>query len=94
MSVCVLLKAEAPLVTDLSPGCVSHEIHLRPSLPLLVLQDLFVLLDLIGAPSPHFGNQFAGTKHWLSRLQNIGECSSVLLLFALAKTRHTQHESP
>lgn len=33
--------------------------------------DLFVLLDLIGAPSPRFGNQFANTRHWLSRLQNI-----------------------
>ncbi|XP_042244524.1 glutaminyl-peptide cyclotransferase isoform X1 [Thunnus maccoyii] len=33
--------------------------------------DLFVLLDLIGAPSPRFGNQFPSTTHWLSRLQNI-----------------------
>ncbi|XP_036980986.1 glutaminyl-peptide cyclotransferase [Acanthopagrus latus] len=33
--------------------------------------DLFVLLDLIGAPSPRFGNQFPTTKHWLSRLQSI-----------------------
>nr|XP_046269753.1 glutaminyl-peptide cyclotransferase [Scatophagus argus] len=33
--------------------------------------DLFVLLDLIGAPSPHFGNQFPNTVRWLSRLQNI-----------------------
>ncbi|XP_061650278.1 glutaminyl-peptide cyclotransferase isoform X1 [Phyllopteryx taeniolatus] len=33
--------------------------------------DLFVLLDLIGAPSPRFGNQFPETTHWLSRLQNI-----------------------
>ncbi|XP_041810210.1 glutaminyl-peptide cyclotransferase [Chelmon rostratus] len=33
--------------------------------------DLFVLLDLIGAPSPCFGNQFPSTVHWLSRLQNI-----------------------
>ncbi|XP_068608328.1 glutaminyl-peptide cyclotransferase [Brachionichthys hirsutus] len=33
--------------------------------------DLFVLLDLIGAPTPHFGNQFPSTTHWLSRLQNI-----------------------
>ncbi|KAF3701396.1 Glutaminyl-peptide cyclotransferase [Channa argus] len=33
--------------------------------------DLFVLLDLIGAPSPHFGSQFPNTVHWLSRLQNI-----------------------
>ncbi|TMS20984.1 Glutaminyl-peptide cyclotransferase [Larimichthys crocea] len=33
--------------------------------------DLFVLLDLIGAPSPYFGNQFANTMHWLSRLQDI-----------------------
>lgn len=39
----------------------------------LLLQDLFVLLDLIGAPSPRFGNQFPTTKHWLSRLQSIGE---------------------
>ncbi|XP_020500675.1 glutaminyl-peptide cyclotransferase [Labrus bergylta] len=33
--------------------------------------DLFVLLDLIGAPSPRFGNQFPNTVHWLTRLQNI-----------------------
>ncbi|KAG7226254.1 hypothetical protein INR49_003004 [Caranx melampygus] len=33
--------------------------------------DLFVLLDLIGAPGPHFGNQFPSTTPWLSRLQNI-----------------------
>lgn len=33
--------------------------------------DLFVLLDLIGAPSPRFGNQFSSTTHWLSRLQSI-----------------------
>uniref|UniRef100_A0A3Q3W2Z0 Glutaminyl-peptide cyclotransferase n=1 Tax=Mola mola TaxID=94237 RepID=A0A3Q3W2Z0_MOLML len=33
--------------------------------------DLFVLLDLIGAPSPHFGNQFPVTTRWLTRLQNI-----------------------
>lgn len=45
-----------------------------PSTPLfLLLQDLFVLLDLIGGPSPQFGNQFPSTVHWLSRLQNIGE---------------------
>ncbi|KAG9336117.1 hypothetical protein JZ751_002464 [Albula glossodonta] len=33
--------------------------------------DLFVLLDLIGAPTPRFGNQFPNTARWLSRLQNI-----------------------
>ncbi|XP_070836143.1 glutaminyl-peptide cyclotransferase [Chaetodon trifascialis] len=33
--------------------------------------DLFVLLDLIGAPGPRFGNQFPSTMHWFSRLQNI-----------------------
>ncbi|KAM9341355.1 glutaminyl-peptide cyclotransferase [Symphorus nematophorus] len=33
--------------------------------------DLFVLMDLIGAPSPRFGNQFPSTTHWLSRLQSI-----------------------
>ncbi|XP_072313948.1 glutaminyl-peptide cyclotransferase [Eucyclogobius newberryi] len=33
--------------------------------------DLFVLLDLIGAPSPRFGNQFSSTLRWLTRLQNI-----------------------
>ncbi|XP_061896500.1 glutaminyl-peptide cyclotransferase [Entelurus aequoreus] len=33
--------------------------------------DLFVLLDLIGGPSPRFGNQFQSTTYWLSRLQNI-----------------------
>ncbi|XP_071761918.2 glutaminyl-peptide cyclotransferase [Centroberyx gerrardi] len=33
--------------------------------------DLFVLLDLIGAPGPRFGNQFPSTSRWLSRLQNI-----------------------
>lgn len=33
--------------------------------------DLFVLLDLIGAPSPRFGNQFPNTAPWLTRLQNI-----------------------
>ncbi|KAM9842974.1 glutaminyl-peptide cyclotransferase [Aulostomus maculatus] len=33
--------------------------------------DLFVLLDLIGAPSPRFGNQFPSTTQWLSQLQNI-----------------------
>ncbi|XP_070698886.1 glutaminyl-peptide cyclotransferase [Pempheris klunzingeri] len=32
--------------------------------------DLFMLLDLIGGPSPRFGNQFPSTTHWLSRLQN------------------------
>ncbi|MBN3319372.1 QPCT cyclotransferase, partial [Atractosteus spatula] len=33
--------------------------------------DLFVLLDLIGAPNPRFGSQFPNTVRWLSRLQNI-----------------------
>lgn len=33
--------------------------------------DLFVLLDLIGAPSPIFGNQFPSTTTWLTRLQDI-----------------------
>ncbi|KAF1375052.1 hypothetical protein PFLUV_G00235420 [Perca fluviatilis] len=33
--------------------------------------DLFVLMDLIGAPSPRFGNQFPSTTPWLSRLQSI-----------------------
>ncbi|KAI9537557.1 hypothetical protein NQZ68_023802 [Dissostichus eleginoides] len=33
--------------------------------------DLLVLLDLIGGPSPSFGNQFPSTSHWLSRLQSI-----------------------
>ncbi|KAL0969261.1 hypothetical protein UPYG_G00224670 [Umbra pygmaea] len=33
--------------------------------------DLFVLLDLIGGPSPRFGNQFPNTARWLTRLQNI-----------------------
>nr|XP_020464424.1 glutaminyl-peptide cyclotransferase [Monopterus albus] len=33
--------------------------------------DLFVLLDLIGAPNPTFGNRFPSTMKWLSRLQNI-----------------------
>ncbi|XP_053291238.1 glutaminyl-peptide cyclotransferase [Pleuronectes platessa] len=33
--------------------------------------DLLMLLDLIGAPSPHFGNQFPSTTPWLTRLQNI-----------------------
>ncbi|XP_076017811.1 glutaminyl-peptide cyclotransferase [Genypterus blacodes] len=33
--------------------------------------DLFVLLDLIGAPNPRFGNHFPNTLSWLSRLQNI-----------------------
>ncbi|XP_037551480.1 LOW QUALITY PROTEIN: glutaminyl-peptide cyclotransferase [Nematolebias whitei] len=33
--------------------------------------DLFVLLDLIGAPTPLFGNKFPETKPWLSRLQSI-----------------------
>lgn len=33
--------------------------------------DLFVLLDLIGGPMPHIGNQFSNTARWLSKLQNI-----------------------
>ncbi|KAJ8288702.1 hypothetical protein COCON_G00013610 [Conger conger] len=33
--------------------------------------DLFVLLDLIGAPTPRFGNHFSNTVSWLRRLQNI-----------------------
>ncbi|XP_064187715.1 glutaminyl-peptide cyclotransferase isoform X1 [Anguilla rostrata] len=33
--------------------------------------DLFVLLDLIGAPTPRFGNHFSNTATWLTRLQNI-----------------------
>ncbi|KAG7276605.1 hypothetical protein CRUP_024326 [Coryphaenoides rupestris] len=33
--------------------------------------DLFVLLDLIGAPGPRFGSQFASTSRWLTRLQQI-----------------------
>ncbi|CAB1330761.1 unnamed protein product [Coregonus sp. 'balchen'] len=36
-------------------------------------RDLFVLLDLIGGPSPRFGNQFPNTAWWLTRMQNI-EC--------------------
>ncbi|XP_027857026.1 glutaminyl-peptide cyclotransferase [Xiphophorus couchianus] len=33
--------------------------------------DLLVLLDLIGAPHPIFGNQFPSTTSWLTRLQDI-----------------------
>ncbi|KAJ8393015.1 hypothetical protein AAFF_G00069190 [Aldrovandia affinis] len=33
--------------------------------------DLFVLLDLIGAPTPRFGSQFPNTARWLSKLQSI-----------------------
>lgn len=33
--------------------------------------DLFVLLDLIGAPDPHFPNSFSSTASWFTRLQNI-----------------------
>ncbi|XP_030211839.1 glutaminyl-peptide cyclotransferase [Gadus morhua] len=33
--------------------------------------DLFVLMDLIGAPTPRFGSQFSSTSRWLTRLQNI-----------------------
>ncbi|KAJ3613790.1 hypothetical protein NHX12_020036 [Muraenolepis orangiensis] len=33
--------------------------------------DLFVLLDLIGAPGPRFGSQFPSTSRWLSKLQHI-----------------------
>ncbi|XP_077476917.1 glutaminyl-peptide cyclotransferase [Stigmatopora argus] len=33
--------------------------------------DMFVLLDLIGGPSPRFGNQFPATTYWLTRLQSI-----------------------
>ncbi|XP_057715609.1 glutaminyl-peptide cyclotransferase [Corythoichthys intestinalis] len=33
--------------------------------------DMFVLLDLIGSPSPRFGNHFPATTYWLSRLQSI-----------------------
>uniref|UniRef100_A0A3P9I4K2 Glutaminyl-peptide cyclotransferase n=1 Tax=Oryzias latipes TaxID=8090 RepID=A0A3P9I4K2_ORYLA len=33
--------------------------------------DLFVLLDLIGAPAPRFGNQFPNTAPWFTRLQDI-----------------------
>lgn len=64
------------VVRELSSGCADKVSH--KSSPLLfphppLLQDLFVLLDLIGAPSPRFGNQFPATAPWLSRLQNIGE---------------------
>ncbi|XP_054894513.1 glutaminyl-peptide cyclotransferase [Poeciliopsis prolifica] len=33
--------------------------------------DLLMLLDLIGAPHPIFGNQFPSTTSWLTRLQDI-----------------------
>ncbi|KAM6972919.1 glutaminyl-peptide cyclotransferase [Aplochiton taeniatus] len=33
--------------------------------------DLFILMDLIGGPSPRIGNQFPSTARWLSRMQNI-----------------------
>uniref|UniRef100_A0A1A8QTR9 Glutaminyl-peptide cyclotransferase n=1 Tax=Nothobranchius rachovii TaxID=451742 RepID=A0A1A8QTR9_9TELE len=33
--------------------------------------DLFVLMDLIGAPSPTFGSQFQDTSSWFTRLQSI-----------------------
>lgn len=36
-------------------------------------KDLFVLLDLIGAPNPHFGNHLPSTRRWLTKLQNIGK---------------------
>ncbi|XP_060042856.1 glutaminyl-peptide cyclotransferase isoform X3 [Erinaceus europaeus] len=38
---------------------------------LLSLKDLFVLLDLIGAPNPTFPNYFLNTARWFSRLQAI-----------------------
>uniref|UniRef100_A0A674AXN7 Glutaminyl-peptide cyclotransferase n=1 Tax=Salmo trutta TaxID=8032 RepID=A0A674AXN7_SALTR len=43
--------------------------------------DLFVLLDLIGGPSPRFGNQFPNTARWLTRMQNIAEGPSKLHYF-------------
>ncbi|XP_062324674.1 glutaminyl-peptide cyclotransferase [Osmerus eperlanus] len=42
-----------------------------PDTNLLHGMDLFVLLDLIGGPSPRFGNQFPSTTRWLTRMQNI-----------------------
>ena len=80
-------------------GRLSHP-HLRPcwnnllpppvsaaslSLYSPVSQDLFVLLDLIGGPSPRFGNQFSNTARWLTRLQNIGERSPHLLCYPLSQ---------
>uniref|UniRef100_A0A3B3UWT8 Glutaminyl-peptide cyclotransferase n=1 Tax=Poecilia latipinna TaxID=48699 RepID=A0A3B3UWT8_9TELE len=39
--------------------------------------DLLVLLDLIGAPHPIFGNQFPSTTTWLTRLQDIKRLHSM-----------------
>ncbi|XP_071833425.1 glutaminyl-peptide cyclotransferase-like isoform X2 [Apostichopus japonicus] len=33
--------------------------------------DMFILLDLIGAPNPNFRNYFPATSFWFKRLQNI-----------------------
>lgn len=55
---CFLLSTRADLSMT-SASCLS--------------QDLFVLLDLIGAPGPHFGSYFTNTARWLLRLQDIGK---------------------
>uniref|UniRef100_A0A674AWL2 Glutaminyl-peptide cyclotransferase n=1 Tax=Salmo trutta TaxID=8032 RepID=A0A674AWL2_SALTR len=39
------------------------------------------ITDLIGGPSPRFGNQFPNTARWLTRMQNIGERPSKLHYF-------------
>ncbi|XP_035598530.1 glutaminyl-peptide cyclotransferase-like isoform X2 [Oncorhynchus keta] len=46
---------------------------LKESNPNLSLQLLF-FDDLIGGPSPRFGNQFPNTAWWLTRMQNIEHC--------------------
>lgn len=38
---------------------------------LLVLQDMLVLLDLLGAPDPTFYNYFKNTEKWYSLLVSI-----------------------
>lgn len=37
------------------------------------LQELFVLLDLLGAPSPIFFSHFPRTARWFQRLRSIGK---------------------
>lgn len=36
-------------------------------------QELFVLLDLLGAPSPIFFSHFPRTARWFQRLRSIGK---------------------
>ena len=67
----ILRSCALPFITQVCslPPCVSAYLNVS----VCVLQEAFILLDLIGAANPTFHDMFRETTHLFQRLARIGE---------------------